>query len=254
MTRIPGAIWQPATHDPVYPDGKHYSPRSLDLVAFVVYHDAQGFRSYLKQGQRPGEEASWLATVLTDGTIWQHYELEQPTWTSGNEMANRLGVAVEHENIAGNLGARTTDAQVQADAHIFKEVQKLCPNLRDPILGQGFQEHRLVAPGSTSCPNDRIRWNDIAALLSAPIEEDDMELIRTAGGRIALQGGCTKAPIGSQAKVDALISGGVPIKAVSDAYYDAIPDEAVVVASGSQLTAQAIAKEVADETQRRMVQ
>ena len=181
MTRITAAIWKPATFDPAYPHGKFFA-RSLADIDKLICHDAQGYRAYLQQGHRPGATASWLASVLTDGTIWQHYELEMATWTSGNPPANKTGVGVEHESVPGDFTAPETNAQVEADAHIYSELRKLCPHLKAPVLGQGFEEHRRVAPGTTSCPNDRIRWNDIAAIIvggadMTPEQEAKLDLV-----------------------------------------------------------------------------
>lgn len=160
MTRISFAVWTPATADPLFPAGKHYPPRDLNEILYIVNHDARGYRSYLRQGHRPGEQASWTFTNCTDGTLLQHYELEEPSWTSGTFLANVRGVAVEHENEVGPWGFPQpfviTPAQVATDVRLYNELKRLCPNLRAPELGKGLEEHIRVSGGASSCPNGRI--------------------------------------------------------------------------------------------------
>lgn len=180
MTRVPFAIWTPATFDPAYPNGKHYAPRSLDGVLYVVNHDARGYRAYLRQGHRPGEEASWTFTNQTDGVLLQHFELEQPTWTSGGPVQNKAGIATEHENLAGAWGFPTfevlTPAQIRTDRHLFTFLKALCPNLRAPLLGAGFREHEELTNGATSCPSGRIQPLYDSYLQAPPPKEDDMPI------------------------------------------------------------------------------
>jgi hypothetical protein len=159
MTSIPFAIQQPATYDPAFPKGKYgyaKKTRSLTDIDYVVYHDAQGWRTFLKRGQRPGVRSSWLGSILEDGVLWEHYSLEQPTWTSGTQDANVHGFAIEFEGKDSPI----TDAQVETAAQLFAWLATVCPNLDHPVLGEGFREHRMFS--NTSCPNGRIRWTAIA--------------------------------------------------------------------------------------------
>jgi hypothetical protein len=107
--------------------------------------------------------------VLLDGTRWDHYDIEDVCWINGNKPANIKGFGVEFEGVKGTP---ITDAQVKAGADIYRALLAVCPNLKGPVLGEGFEEHRRVSGGATTCPNDRIRWNDIAALIT--LEGDDM--------------------------------------------------------------------------------
>jgi len=170
MTRIPGTVWTPAVYDPQYPLGKAF-PRSLDEVEFVVNHDAQGYKSYLKNGNGMGRQSSWLITNLLDGTRLQHYELEAGTWTSSSYWANTKGVATEHESQIGDMSLPITQAQAEADLETESFLATVCPNLKAPVLGWGRREHGELSDGSTSCPNGRIitLYN-----MTAPEEEDDM--------------------------------------------------------------------------------
>lgn len=192
MTRCPFAIWTPASADPQYPDGKYY-PRSLTQITMIVNHDAVGGRAYLRQGQRPGEEASWLFSNLTDGILLQHYEMEQGTWTSGGKTANVTGVAVEHESVYADGRPSTTipftPQQVATDLRLYAWVKSVAPNLRPPVLGQGWEEHRRLS-GGTTCPNNRTSTLYAAnqpqpAPIPAPmpqptpVEENDMRIFKT---------------------------------------------------------------------------
>jgi hypothetical protein len=178
LTEIPFASQFPATYDPAFPKGKAWytgaETRSLADIDYVVYHDAQGWRSFLKQGQRPGERASWLGSIIEDGRLWQHYPLEAPTWTSGTKDANVHGVAIEFEGKDSPI----TDAQVETAAQLFAWLATVCPNLDHPILGEGFREHRMFS--GTSCPNGRIRWTAITDKIKehSMLTDDDRKEIK----------------------------------------------------------------------------
>lgn len=168
MTRIPWAIWTPALYDPVYPIKYGYYPistRPLSVVKYVVNHDGEGWANYLSQGQRPGEQASWAFSNLLDGKLLQHYELECPTWTSGTMQANIEGVGVEHEGTAA-LYPKFSNAQAETDVRLYESLKQLCPNLQAPIHTQGIRIHREVSPGTTSCPNNRDRYDKYEALVA----------------------------------------------------------------------------------------
>ena len=172
MTRIPGCIWMPVEYDPAFPLGKAF-PRSLADIRYVVNHDARGYRSFLKPGQAPGRQASWLITNLLDGTRWQHFPLEAGTWTSGGVAQNMAGVATEHESQIGDMSLPITRAQADADLRTEEFLATVCPNLKPPVFGQGRREHSELTGGATSCPNSRIQTlYDIAA--PSPAEEDDL--------------------------------------------------------------------------------
>jgi len=175
QTWLSVAIKLPATFDPVYPVKFGYpgtAVRTLSQIEYVVNHSAEGGIAYLKQGQRPGEQASWMFSNALDGMLYQHFPLEAPTWTSGTPNANIHGVGVEHEG-THTANPKFTDAQADTDVRLFLELQGLCPNLGAPVHGQGVRIHKEVAPGTTSCPNDRDRYDKYALMGT----EDDMALI-----------------------------------------------------------------------------
>lgn len=173
-TWIPWAVKLPATFDPAYVSGKFgYARkyRSLAEIRYVVNHSAEGGIAYLKQGQRPGEPASWMFSNALDGTLYQHFPLECPTWTSGGPIPNVEGVGVEH---AGDHihNPKFTDAQADTDVRLYESLRDLCPNLGAPTHGDGIRIHREVAPGTTSCPNDRDRYDKYDQLNAQPGGDD----------------------------------------------------------------------------------
>jgi hypothetical protein len=158
-TWIPWAIKSPGDQTKFgYPPG---TKRTLDKILYIVNHSGEGGINYLKQGHRPNEEASWMFSNALDGTLYQHYPLEAPTWTSGGPAQNIAGIGVEHEGVGPT---KFTDAQADTDVRLYLELKKFCPNLRAPVLGQGLETHKRLAPGTTSCPNSRDRYDKYNAI------------------------------------------------------------------------------------------
>ncbi len=128
------------------------STRSLAEIRYQVNHSAEGWEAYLRAGSAPG--ASWTFSNLQGGKMYQHYPLELPTWTSGGRRQNIDGLAVEHEGVAGQL---LNAAQVTNDRRLYEDLNRLCPNMRIPRLGEGFREHGELTNGATACPSGRIQ-------------------------------------------------------------------------------------------------
>lgn len=184
MTDIPFGIDKSPGNDKYgYPRG---ALRSLDDIEYVVYHSLEGWRSNVMNILTGPRRASWLGTILLDGTLWRHYEIEAPTWTTSTKENNIKGAAFEFEGVNDNAPPTTfnigrgsiTDAQVTTAARIFEFLQENCPNLGDPQLPYGFQEHRILTNYATQCPSGRIRWQAIADLLK---EEDMVVFIQPKG-------------------------------------------------------------------------
>lgn len=228
MTLIRHDLWAPPTVDKRgYPGiGR---TRLLSQIKYFVAHSAEGWRGNIMPIQNdPNREASWPMTVLLDGTKWMHYQVEDICWINGNPTANIEGFGVEFEGVKGTP---ITDAQVKAGAEIYTDLKAICPNLGPPILGQGFEEHRRVSGGATTCPNDRIRWSDIRALVTAPLpkEENDMFIITETDGlkRVYVVGGCgRKRYVGGPAELGVFVHiAKLPSYNVTSAQAAAIPDE-----------------------------
>jgi len=128
--------------------------RRLDQILYIVPHSAEGWEAFLKLGHRPGEPASWTLSNCIDGDFYQHYPLEALTYTSGGLTQNRDGLACENE---GKKGTPINAKQVANLRRLRTDVAALCPNLRAPLLGQGWREHGELTNGFTSCPSGRIQ-------------------------------------------------------------------------------------------------
>lgn len=180
-----------AIRAPVPPgyDGYSFDPdRRLDEILYIVNHSAEGWRSSLVLGHRPGETASWTFSVMVDGQLYQHMPLEKLAYTSGSYEANRDGIGREHEGVKGTP---ITPFQVATDQRLDRDLQRLCPNLRPLVLGQGYREHSELTNGFTSCPSGRIQ-----PLYDAhPGTEDAMQIVKTPSGAQYILGPYGPVPI-----------------------------------------------------------
>jgi hypothetical protein len=164
-TWLPWAIKAPAPQDKAgYPNDPG---RKLSEILYIVMHSAEGWESYLKQGHRPGADASWTFSNCQNGNFYQHFPLEALTYTSGGYTQNRDGLACENEGVTGQP---LNEAQIANGRRLRADVEKLCPNLRPPVFGQGWREHSELTNGATSCPSGRIQP------LYDSYKEDDMTL------------------------------------------------------------------------------
>lgn len=150
--RYHGAIWLPGAPGKQWP--------TPNACAGVVMHSAEGYRAaMLAEVQDQSVELSWTFSVMRDGEVFQHYELEASCWGNGNEWANEHFVSVEHEGVTGQP---LTAPQLAASVALVHWITKACgfPAFR----GITWLEHREVAQigypnhGPTSCPNGRIPW------------------------------------------------------------------------------------------------
>ncbi len=128
------------------------STRSLAEIRYQVNHSAEGWETYLRAGSAPG--ASWTFSNLQGGKMYQHFPLELPTWTSGGRRQNIDGCAAETEGVAGQP---MNAAQVANARRLYSDLNRLCPNMRIPLLGEGFREHGELTNGYTACPSGRIQ-------------------------------------------------------------------------------------------------
>ena len=130
------------------------SSRALSEILYIVNHSAEGWKSFLVQGHRPGANASWSFSNNQDGSMYQHYPLEAITYTSGGFRQNVDGLGVEHEGVAGQL---LNAVQIANDKRLYGDVAELCPNLRAARFMDGYREHNELTNGATTCPSGRIQ-------------------------------------------------------------------------------------------------
>ena len=173
--RYPGAIWKAG------PTAK------IGYSAFgtsgpkrgIVPHSAEGWAANIMPIINDlGRRASWHFTILLDGTVWQHYEVEAHCWHAGDVgddggvRANIDLVGIEHEGIAGT---RITDAQVEALAKLYRWLQ--AEHGFGPYqVRTTVYEHNWVSDEPTACPSGRIRHADVQAKI-AQLEEAEMGLL-----------------------------------------------------------------------------
>lgn len=130
----------------------------------AVLHSAEGSISGLiNRVKDAGSGVSWHFSVALDGTIFQHYDTDKQCWHA-HASGNVSFIGVEHENAYTN-GAPNhdpeTDAQVEADVKLLEWLNE-GPYQRQVSLW----EHHELPGNSTTCPNGRIRWDDILAGLN----------------------------------------------------------------------------------------
>lgn len=148
--------WYPAAEQVPGEPSKHGYPGSTtNRVLGVICHSAEGYRVALRERvQSAAVEESWAFSVLTDGTVWQHYALDAVTYHGGGPVANGRFVGIEHEGVAGEP---LTEAQANASVALVRW-----------IAGQGsWIPRRTGQPRTlwehnewyaTSCPSGRIPW------------------------------------------------------------------------------------------------
>ena len=135
----------------------------------------------------PDRQASWHFSILRDGTLYQHYEIEDICWHCGlpgderrdtSLIGNITLVGEEHEGYAGEpltLAAKTTTIQLTAD------LRMLCPIPEPPELRKNLWEHNWLS--STACPSGRIPWAEIIPALEEnhmPLTDADKQWINEA--------------------------------------------------------------------------
>ncbi len=181
-------LWMPeAIKKPGHPDKVGY-----DELGFgnkgpkrgTVVHSAEGWRTELLRLVKDiNRRASWHFSVLTDGTIWQHYPIDAHCWHAGDTdddggvRANIELVGIEHEGVAGEP---LTEYQVEMTV----EITKFCADFFDrtsayerypvmPADGWTLVEHNEVSNVATACPSGRIPWEYVMEILNT--QEDDVE-------------------------------------------------------------------------------
>lgn len=230
--RMPGAVWKPGPISKTGYGGVVRGPKRGD-----VKHSAEGWRANIMPILEGPRRASWHFTVLTDRTIWQHYEIDVWCWHAGDAdddgaiEANQETVGIEHEGVAGTpLNAD----QIAATAEITQFCAEQFGRARDfarypiqPSDGWTLVEHNQVSDHPTACPSNRIPWALVLDRLHPQQEEDDMTFIGRAKDNdpqtpyktymlfVSSDGGLHKQHIPDAETAAALEAAGIPLRTMS---------------------------------------
>lgn len=169
MSGFPGAVWRPGPTGKLgYPStGSNYTAKE-----FLVAHSMEGsLAAALGELDRPDREASWTFSNPKTGPLLQHYQAEGVAWASGSIEANKRGVPIEHEGVAGEP---LTESQYQNLLALSRWLQRLF-GWGLPGRNTWLKEHRemtIFGSPPTACPSGRIPW----ARLIADLQGGDMGL------------------------------------------------------------------------------
>lgn len=162
--RYPEAIWQPGPAWKVWPE--------RNAIAGVIEHSMEGEEEGAWSQLNGSAEVSWHFSVMYDGAVFQHYELDASPWHAGSKARNVTLIGVEHE---GRKGEPLTPAQVKSSVALTRWVARQG--------GWRMERHKTLFEhnevSSTSCPNGRIPWS--------AYEEEELAGLRQPNQSEALQ-------------------------------------------------------------------
>lgn len=117
LTRYPDAEWVPG---PQHKQGyQGYPPQNA--CAGVVLHGMDGYYATGGLNMLMNSGQSWHFSILFDGSVKQHYELEAQCYQSGNASMNRRTIGIEHEGTHSIPPFHAlTEAQIQASVKLCK--------------------------------------------------------------------------------------------------------------------------------------
>jgi hypothetical protein len=185
------AIWSSALGYPVQWRGPTPNRVAGGMYEWrgVVLHIAEGsYEGTISWQLNPAASVSSHFIVAKDGRIAQMVDTLDRAWTQVD--GNGRWLSIEHE---GFHGEPLTDAQIEADAHLYAEAALVygvpLQTTDDPAGGYGLGYHAMGGAawgGHYDCPGDPIiaqrqRILDRCAQLlhPAPPEEDDMPAFQT---------------------------------------------------------------------------
>ena len=183
------SLWMPVVKVPGHPDKVGY-----DALGFGnkgpkrgdVKHSAEGWAAYLRfLVQSALAIKSWHFSVLTDGTIWQHYPVNVHCWHAGDTdddddvRANIELVGIEHEGLVGTpLTAEQTAATIEITKFCAEFFERDAAYDRFPVQpsdGWMLVEHNEVSNAFTACPSGRIPWDDVLKGLDDMPTDEELE-------------------------------------------------------------------------------
>jgi len=145
----------------------------------VVPHSAEGYWPHLQELLHDeARRASWFASNLKDGRLFQHYPVYTQTWTSGCAFLNNDFPAWENEGVAGEP---LTAAQFDNNVKIIGGLSALGgwsprrPTDAQDLTATCYEHNESTRFGGkfTVCPSNRIDWPRTLAALEP--EEDEMK-------------------------------------------------------------------------------
>ena len=126
-------------------------------VKGVVCHSAEGYAAGLRaELANTTRSVQWHASILKDGTVWQHHPFSVRLNHAADTYGNDNLVGIEHEGVAGEA---LTPAQLAssvalvwwlADRYGFKPSRT--------GVAKTLYEHREISDTGTACPSNRIPW------------------------------------------------------------------------------------------------
>lgn len=145
MNRYPGATWRPG------PDWKTWG--QTNAGAGVLLHSMEGYETGAWSVLDGMSQASWHFSVMRDGRVFQHYDLNEGCWHAGGKASNERFIGIEHE---GRKGEPLTDAQRGASVALVRWIAAE----KGWVMQRGttLLEHREAPGAATTCPNGRIPW------------------------------------------------------------------------------------------------
>ena len=144
--RYPNGQWLPGPPESVWPD--------CNKCSGAVLHSAEG-SWYGLQHQLVGGNVSWHFSVLQDGRVFQHYELDASCWHAGSRAANATLIGIEHEGGGPNNPSEPlTPLQLAASVTLVGWLASQFGWRME--RGVTLFEHNELT--NTRCPSGRIPW------------------------------------------------------------------------------------------------
>lgn len=136
---------------------------SGNAIAGVVLHSMDG--NYATGGVNVllNTQQSWHFSILRDGQVLQHYDLERQCYHTGVGGANRKYIGIEHEGYhEAGPPEPIYEAQIKASVELVQWIANI-PVAWPVELNHTLFEHKFF--GTSSCPGNRFdgileRWTD----------------------------------------------------------------------------------------------
>jgi len=155
VNRYPKATWRPG------PEWKTWG--ATNAGAGAILHSMEGYEAGAWGVLDSMSQASWHFSVMRDGRVFQHYDLNESCWHAGGKASNERLLGIEHE---GRTGEPFTEAQIGASVALVRWIA--AEQGWTPERGVTLLEHREAPGANTTCPNGRVPWERY--------KEDDVQI------------------------------------------------------------------------------